>query len=82
MRPVEIAGATHVLGAPPEWEPAKGDCGALPVRLVDDPDTGREWKSAWRPSAVELVALMNGGLVLLTVCGDGMPPVMIEVSGP
>jgi hypothetical protein len=83
MRPVEIAGATHVLGAPLDWDPLKqGDCVGLPVRLLNDPDVGPEWKSAWRPSPAELVALMNGGVVLLTVCGDGHPPVMIEVSKP
>jgi hypothetical protein len=74
-----IAGATHALGAPPDWNPEMGTCDALPVRLVVDPDLGSEWWSTWAPSPDELVKLLNGGAVRLKIVGGIHPPCGIEV---
>lgn len=72
-----IAGATHNLGAPKDWNPeVDGTCGVLPVRMVDG-----VCLSAWEPTPDELVMLNAGGSVILQVVG-GQPPVMLWAEPP
>lgn len=72
MIPRRIAGATHNLGAPAGWDPARdGHCGVLPVRAVDG-----TCLSAWEPTPDELAILNAGGSVILQVVGS-QPPVML-----
>lgn len=82
MTPDRIKDWTHALGQPADWdEERQGPCGCLHARFVRDPDLGPEWGSVWRPTPEELVGLMNGGVVMLTVCGLEHPPVSISVVG-
>lgn len=77
MIAARIAGATHNLGAPPDWDREKhGHCRALPVRVEGD-----VYHSAWEPTPAELAALIAGGYVVLTVVG-GQPPVALNVEMP
>lgn len=52
----------------------------LPCRVSEDADLGRTITSAWKPTAEELLMLINGGTVELSVLGHGMPPVMLSVA--
>jgi len=75
MTPAQIAGHTHVLGAPADWDEARdGPCGALHVR-----QEGRNWLSAWKPNEAEIAAMAAGGVIALSVVG-GQPPVWVAVA--
>jgi hypothetical protein len=77
MIPKVIQGATHVLGAPVGWDAeSRGPVGRLHVRKMPGCVV-----SAWEPTPEELRQLNNGGVVLLGVAGDAMPPVMLSVGG-
>lgn len=52
----------------------------LPARVENDPELGRTITSAWKPSEDELLKLLNGGNVELSVFGHGQPPVMLSVA--
>jgi hypothetical protein len=79
--PKRISGASHYLGAPPNWKPDEnGPCGHLAIRTEGDPRQGRGWcESAWEPTPEELAALNAGGSVVLRVMG-WQPPVALYVD--
>lgn len=75
MIPRRISRATHYLGAPQGWAPAKdGHCSHLAVRA-----SGDVCESAWEPTPAELAALNAGASVILRVVG-GQPPVALYVE--
>lgn len=37
--------------------------------------------SFWKPTEEELAHLINGSSIQLTICGRGMPPVALSVTG-
>jgi hypothetical protein len=79
MIPRHIAGATHALGAPADWDKTRdGNCCVLHVRAVRDGRNTR-FESAWEPTPEELALLNAGGSVILSVVG-GQPPVWLEVK--
>lgn len=82
MIPARIAGATRVLGAPKDWDPAKnGPCAGLPI--LDYVERGVPWMaSAWTPLPEELAALAAGGSLLLIIQGVSHPVVSVGVSEP
>lgn len=70
MEIVNINGATRILGKPSDWDESKG----LPI--IDHPEG---WMiSEWRPTPLELQALVEGGSVRLWVQGDAHPVVSLE----
>lgn len=76
MKPGTIAGATGSLSAPKSWtEQQDGVCEPLTVRRE-----GQVLKSAWFPTGDELVALARGAPLVLSVWGNGHPPVALEVE--
>lgn len=52
----------------------------LPVRVGEDAELGHTITSAWKPTEEEMLKLINGGLVTLTIMGYGQPPVMLAVE--
>lgn len=75
MMPRRIAGTTHVLGAPKDWNAEKdGECSRLAVRA------SAQWcESAWEPTPEELAMINAGGSIILRVWG-GQPPVALYVE--
>lgn len=69
----------RVLGAPNGWDQNAVECGALPITDCDFEGVPAV-ASYWRPTAEELKALNDGGLVVLFVLGRTMPPVAIDVT--
>jgi hypothetical protein len=70
-----IRGCTRVIGK------AQGYYG-LPIRdiVINDTVTGPEtpaMETAWFPSPDELAAMNAGAPIVLRVCGNGHPPVML-----
>jgi len=70
-----IRGCTRVIGK------AQGYYG-LPIRdiVINDTVTGPEtpaMETAWFPSPDELAAINAGAPIILRVCGNGHPPVML-----
>lgn len=70
-----IRGCTRVIGK------AQGYYG-LPIRdiVINDTVTGPEtpaMETAWFPSPDELAAISAGAPIILRVCGNGHPPVML-----
>jgi len=83
MRPIDFEGANARLGQPADWDEATmGKCDVLPCRYEIDPDLGPQFRSRWKPTAEELVTLLGGGCVELTVTGAGHPPVMLAACAP
>ena len=84
MDPATNPSATRRLGAPPNWDPqVHGPCGALEIAdVIDQSSGGHVMESLWRPSAEELEALANGGLVILGIFGTEHPVVYVGVSVP
>jgi len=52
----------------------------LPARVGQDEHGCRTITSAWKPTEEELLKLLNGGIVELSVWGDAQPPVMLTVA--
>jgi hypothetical protein len=76
MTPTSIIGYTRSIAPPPDWdEETNGPCETLQIR-----DQGGYMISAWRPSAEERRALIEGGFVLLYICGKIHPVVGLGVS--
>jgi len=70
-----ITGWNAAPGAPKNWTPERGECGALPIRVFADKDGNVLCcESAWEPTADELAHLNAGGSVILRVAG-WQPPV-------
>ena len=78
MRPIQHKSSNRVLGAPPGWNQGELPCSALAI--TDGHCNGVPCViSFWRPTPAELLALVNGGNVMLCVIGSNMPPVNMEV---
>lgn len=73
MKPIEFEQQTTVLGPPRGW--ARGECGALPVQMVEG-----TLQSYWKPTPEEIEALKNGGHIRLTVHSHAHPPVWVDVT--
>jgi hypothetical protein len=81
MTPIEIPGANVSLTPPTDWDEARdGVCMTLRVLRATDEDGRPVVQSAWRPSDIELTALVNGHAVLFTTYGRSHPPVWIGVT--
>lgn len=78
MKPIEFVGQDKLLG-PPTGTP-RGQCGALPIRVVRCGPFGPELHSYWKPSAEDLAALNRGAHVRLAVHGSSHPPVWIDIK--
>ncbi len=79
MISVRIKGSNTVYGTPDDWDKRNGECANLFVRKEESEET-TVMLSAWKPSALELEMLQNGGSVILGVLGSGHPPVLMYVS--
>lgn len=76
MIPQRHPGATRYLGAPADHDPEKGSCAHLAIADIET-SAGPAMQSIWEPTPGELAQLNAGGKVVLTVRGQGHPPVMI-----
>lgn len=75
MTPIDFTGARQ-LGAPKNWDANEhGECEVLPV-LTE----GVHNYSFWKPSQEELILLIEGKSVRLTVVGNSHPPVWVDVT--
>lgn len=76
MEICKIDGFTRILGAPKDWDHSQVECKGLPI--VDNPDG---WMvSQWKPNALEIETLRQGGTLLLWVYGTAHPVVGLDVS--
>lgn len=76
MKPGKIEGATAVLQPPAGWNSVEaGECDVLEIR-----EDGKLMSSAWYPSPEEIAAIVAGQPVILTVYGNGHPPVSVNVG--
>jgi hypothetical protein len=76
-----ITGATHMLGAPPNWDPEKdGACGVLPVRAGMHSPGVPCMVSEWKPSPEEIAVLAAGGSIFLSVVGATHPVVAVYIA--
>lgn len=75
-----IADATHILGAPDDWDKQKqGHCAGLPVRK-EVTNVGLQMTSAWLPTPEEIARIAAGAPIYLTVVGGMHPPVAMTVG--
>jgi hypothetical protein len=79
MRPIQIAGATHLFKAPANWDESRdGPCHDLAARM-ELHNAGVDGQKlvtvtvAWMPSAEERRQLAAGALLELTFCSNEMP---------
>jgi hypothetical protein len=80
MHPGRIAGATHKLSAPENWDKQKsGPCQAIHVRAVMTA-AGAVMTSAWFPTPEEIQRLLRGAPIYLTIAGTQHPPVQLLVG--
>lgn len=71
----KIAGATRVLGKPADWDESQGECLGLPIVDHDG------WMvSEWKPSAVEIGYLIDGGSINLWIQGTQHPVAAVSVG--
>lgn len=81
MDPIQHPSNNKVLGAPKGWDQGGLPCSALAVTTFTH--AGFDGlASFWKPSAQELAELNAGGTVMLTVFGQGMPPVSVATAPP
>lgn len=74
MNKALIEGATHNPGAPKGWDRERdGECGGLPIRIVQNDGGGIGCQSAWKPTPEELAVLTDGGYVVLHIVGWRVP---------
>lgn len=75
-----IQGATRDLSAPVDWvKEEQGPCCSLPIR--DDSTTaGPGMTSAWFPTSEEIMRIVHGAPVYLTVLGRVHPPVSMSIG--
>jgi hypothetical protein len=80
MRPVWVKDANKIYKPPRDWmEERDGKCGDLYVRRFQPDGAGPAYHySAWKPSADELQALIDGGVVELLIIGV-QPAVALNV---
>jgi len=82
MRPIEVAGATHLFKKPENWrEDLYGPCSDLAARVevettkVDEGGKGLVTCTvAWVPTPEEARRLAAGAILELTFCTNGIPP--------
>ena len=79
MRYVQHPSSNKVLGAPKNWDQTKGECGALPVTVIDTTN-GPAMVSYWQPNDAERDMIARGSKVMLYVFGGMHPPVAVEVD--
>lgn len=84
MRPTLTRGATHNYQAPENWDTEKdGECGDLQVRVQLHGARGIiDNVSTWKPSADELAALNQGGVIELSILSPKQPAVGLSVVDP
>lgn len=73
MDPIDFPDANVTLQAPAGMP----DVNPLRVKRA-----GGVVESRWKPSASELLTLVDGGSVVLQVWGDTQPPVLLDVAPP
>lgn len=79
MRAVQHSSNTRVLGAPRGWDQSELPCSA--IAITDTEVNGQPViMTFWKPSEEELALLNAGGLVSLSIIGEGMPPVALLVE--
>lgn len=66
----KFTGCTHTLVAE--------GCHDLPAMLYED-NGWPMWETRWQPTKEELARLKAGHAIVLTVIGNGHPPVKLEV---
>lgn len=76
MQTRTIRGANFTFKAPADMP----DCQDLPVRLERSNGEMLHTSSAWYPTPDELALLNAGEPVVLTIWGNGMPPVLLWVD--
>jgi predicted nucleic acid-binding Zn ribbon protein len=84
MKPTVTRGATHNFQKPANWdENADEACGDLQVR-AETFGKGNivELFSTWKPSRDELLHLINGGVVEVSVCLPNQPVMSVGVVDP
>ena len=70
---------THEFGPPENWDAkTEGTCATLPVRVYDSSSGMRIATSYWKPTAMELTRLVQGGVLELSIWG-GQPPVALHI---
>lgn len=80
MHSGRIADATTVLGAPEGWnKTTRGPCGSLAIR-VEKTTAGIGMTSAWYPTPDEIVRIVCGAPIYLTVLSNVHPPVAMSVG--
>lgn len=69
MYPTKTKDATHSYGPPANWdEKTMGKCGYLSVRVQEGAGGIMESVSSWKPTLEEINLLLDGGVVVLTIC--------------
>jgi hypothetical protein len=81
MKPVPTKDATHKFAKPANWDDeANGKCGDLSVRVQKFGATELiECVSTWAPTEAELILLLRGGVVVLSIVGT-QPPVAVTAE--
>ncbi len=80
MLPTKIEGDAIPIGAPPNWRPDHGHCGALFVRVDQTPGGLQFMRSAWEANAEEAGWLLAGAKVQLGVSAPQHPVVQLGVG--
>lgn len=81
MRYTQHPSNNKVIGAPKGWDQKELPCGALPVTVCEEPNTGATMiQSVWMPDEEEIAKLRAGKGVVLTVFGLVHPVVSIGVE--
>src|ERR1019366_865154 len=82
MKPVETVGETHSYGPPAAWDQSRdGPCGILSVRMQPfNNGPHKECLSTWKPNQEELMKLLAGGVVILSIVMPVQPPVALLVE--
>ena len=82
MKPVETVGETHSYGPPAAWDQHRdGPCGILSVRMQPfNNGPHKECVSTWKPNQEELMKLLAGGVVILSIVMPVQPPVAVMVE--
>lgn len=71
-----------ILGPPEKWDTKKlGECGSLPTVRTQDKEGNVCYTSAWKPTTDEMMALMRGDAVYVSVFSGLHPPLMLS-TGP
>lgn len=78
MTPVQHPTNNMVFTKPPGL--TDEECAPLTVTRIEYLEGVPGIVSFWKPTPEELVLIAAGALVQLTVLGDGMPPVILEIE--